>query len=164
MPRNPVLSFQANSRSARSSWLQRLPHSIVTAWHSGAPAPRGRVFWRLVVKRSHYTLATMFMALAFTRPAVADQLDDLAQEFWAWRAAEQPFSGDDIERIERPAGWTPDWSAVAIARRRQEAARFEERWKRLEGEMDGAPVPRQVDYRLLGSALARVRWELDITR
>ena len=116
------------------------------------------------MKRSHYTLATMFMALAFTRPAVADQLDDLAQEFWAWRAAEQPFSGDDIERIERPAGWTPDWSAVAIARRRQEAARFEERRKRLEGEMDGAPVPRQVDYRLLGSALARVRWELDITR
>jgi uncharacterized protein (DUF885 family) len=120
--------------------------------------------WELIVKRSHYTLVTLFIALAFARSAVADQLDDLAQEFWEWRAVEQPFSGDDIPRLDRPAGWTPDWSAAAVARRRQEVAGFEQRWGQLKGKMDGAPVPRQVDYRLVGSALARVRWELDVTR
>lgn len=102
--------------------------------------------------------------MAFAWPAMADQLDDLARDFWAWRAAEQPFSGDDIPRIERPVGGTPDWSAAAVARRRQELGGFEERWKRLKSAMETAPVPRQVDYRLMGSALARVRWELDVTR
>jgi len=116
------------------------------------------------VKRLRYILATLFVALAFARSAVADQLDDFAHDFWAWRAVEQPFSGDDIPRIERLAGWTPDWSAAAVARRRGELASFEERWQQLKSEMDGAPVPRQVDYRLVGSALARVRWELDVSR
>ena len=116
------------------------------------------------MNRLQCTLAALFIALAFARPAVAGPLDDLARDFWAWRALEQPFSGDDIPRIERPAGWTPDWSAATVARRRQELAGFAERWKQLKGEMAGAPVPRQVDYRLVGSALARVRWELDVTR
>ena len=116
------------------------------------------------MKRVHYLLAIQFVALAFARCAMADQLDDLAQDFWTWRAVEQPFSGDDIPRIERPAGWTPNWSEAAVARRRQELAAFEERWKQLKSEMHGAPLPRQVDYRLVGSALARVRWELDVTR
>jgi len=26
----------------------------------------------------------------------ADELDDLAQKFWTWRAVEQPITGDDI--------------------------------------------------------------------
>ena len=34
----------------------------------------------------------------------ADQFDDLARDFWTWRAAEQPISTDDIPRLERPAG------------------------------------------------------------
>ena len=50
----------------------------------------------------------------------------------------------------------------AVAGRRQALRAFEDRWKKL--EVSGWPIPRQVDYRLLGSALARVRWELDITR
>ncbi|MGH9366826.1 MAG: hypothetical protein ACRD3M_04020 [Thermoanaerobaculia bacterium] len=48
--------------------------------------------------------------------ALADDLDSLAGDFWSWRAAEQPLSGDDIPRIDRPAGWTPDWSGAAVAR------------------------------------------------
>jgi len=102
--------------------------------------------------------------LVLLAPAVtpAGELDDLARDFWAWRAVHQPLSSDDIPRIERPAGWVPDWSQPAVAGRRQALRAFEDRWKKL--EVSGWPIPRQVDYRLLGSALARVRWELDITR
>ncbi len=102
--------------------------------------------------------------LVLLAPAVtaAGELDDLARDFWAWRAVHQPLSSDDIPRIERPAGWVPDWSQPAVAGRRQALRAFEDRWKKV--EVSGWPIPRQVDYRLLGSALARVRWELDITR
>ncbi len=102
--------------------------------------------------------------LVLLAPAVtaAGELDDLARDFWAWRAVHQPLSSDDIPRIERPAGWVPDWSQPAVAGRRQALKAFEDHWKKL--EVSGWPIPRQVDYRLLGSALARVRWELDITR
>ena len=102
--------------------------------------------------------------LVLLAPAVtpAGELDDLARDFWAWRAVHQPLSSDDIPRIERPAGWVPDWSQPAVAGRRQALRAFEDHWKKL--EVSGWPIPRQVDYRLLGSALARVRWELDITR
>ena len=92
-------------------------------------------------------------------PAAADPLDDLARDFWTWRAATQPSSGDDIPRIERPAGWLPDWSRDAITARRAALAGFERRHRAI--DTSAWPVPRQVDYRLIGSALARVTWELD---
>ncbi|HMH43791.1 MAG TPA: hypothetical protein VK557_09935, partial [Pyrinomonadaceae bacterium] len=53
-----------------------------------------------------------------------EQLQQLAQDFWTWRAANQPVSSDDIPRIERPADWTPDWSQKAFARRREELTDF----------------------------------------
>jgi len=62
----------------------------------------------------------------------ADALDDLARDFWTWRAVEQPFSSDDIPRIERPDGWLPNWSPEAVARFRQQLSDFETRWKKLE--------------------------------
>jgi uncharacterized protein (DUF885 family) len=95
-------------------------------------------------------------------PASADGLDELARDFWVWRATEQPLSGDDIPRIDRPADWVPEWSQAAVAQRRQALAAFEDRWRRL--DTSGWPISPQVDYRLIGSALARVRWELDVTR
>jgi hypothetical protein len=91
--------------------------------------------------------------------ARADPLDDLSREFWTRRAVTQPSSSDDIPRIERPAGWLPDWSPASMAVRRATLARFERRWRAI--DPGGWPVPRQVDYRLVGSALARVTWELD---
>jgi Bacterial protein of unknown function (DUF885) len=105
------------------------------------------------------------MAVTHSQPAGAsaassDELNRLSVEFWAWRAAEQPISGDDIPRIERPADWVPDWSRDAVAGYRRRLAVFEQRWRTL--AMRDAPVARQVDYRLLGSAMARVRWELDV--
>ncbi len=103
-----------------------------------------------------------FLACAFflAMPAWADDFETLAQEFWKWRAIHQPLSGDDIPRIARPAGWTPDWSAGSVAEQRRSLTGFEARWKKI--NPSSWPVARQVDYRLIGSALARVRWELDI--
>lgn len=92
----------------------------------------------------------------------ADELDNLATDFWAWRAIEQPISTDDIPRLERPANWVPQWSPEAVKQYRQRLGEFESRWKKM--DVGRWPVPRQVDYRLMGSAIARVRWELEVTR
>ncbi|MBV9899223.1 MAG: DUF885 family protein [Chloroflexi bacterium] len=88
----------------------------------------------------------------------------LGEAFWKWRAATQPSSGDDIPRIERPAKWAPDWSAEAVEGRRGELSRFEREHAALGTAVASGPVADQVDWRLLGSALARMRWELDVLR
>ena len=69
---------------------------------------------------------------------------------------------DDVERVRRPHGWAPDWSQESIETRRRTLAVFEERLVRLADPTK--PVAWQVDRRLMGSALARVRWELDVKR
>jgi uncharacterized protein (DUF885 family) len=92
----------------------------------------------------------------------ADELDGLAQKFWSWRAVEQPITGDDITRIERPDGWVPDWSPEKVAGYRRQLDDFEAEWKKMDATK--WPVARQVDYQLVGSAIARVRWELDLNR
>jgi uncharacterized protein (DUF885 family) len=91
----------------------------------------------------------------------SDSLSRLSEDFWQWRAHEQPFSTDDIPRLERPAGLTIDWSQQTILERQRQLAAFEERWKRV-APGSGAAISQQVDYRLVDAALARVRWELDI--
>jgi uncharacterized protein (DUF885 family) len=102
------------------------------------------------------------LTVVFAARLTGDDLGDLARDFWAWRAATQPVSGDDVPRVERPAGWTPDWSRAAIEARRQKLAEFEKRWRGI--DPSGMPVPWQVDRRLMGSAIARVRWELEVLR
>ncbi|HEY2352853.1 MAG TPA: DUF885 domain-containing protein [Candidatus Acidoferrum sp.] len=86
-------------------------------------------------------------------------MDRLASDFWTWRAHYRPFTFDDVPRMERPGG-VRDWSAAAVAKQREELSEFERRWKSLGA--DGWPVAQMVDYRLMGSALARLRWELDV--
>ena len=112
-----------------------------------------------IVKKLVLGAATLFATYTFGQ---ADSLDDLARDFWNWRTIEQPLSSDDIPRLERPAAWLPDWSPAAVANYRRQMQEFESRWKKL--DTSGSPVPRQVDYRLLGSAIARVHWELDRVR
>jgi uncharacterized protein (DUF885 family) len=90
------------------------------------------------------------------------ELDELAERFWTWRAANQPDSYDDITRVTRALGWTADWSAETIADRRATAARFADEYTAL--DLSSAPVAVQVNGRLLGSAVARVRWELELVR
>src|SRR5437764_1089380 len=79
-----------------------------------------------------------------TENATTESLEKLADDFWDWRAKFAPFTGDDVNRIERPGG-TRDWSRAAIDRHRKEFAEFEARWKKI--ETNGWPIPRQVDYR-----------------
>lgn len=98
-------------------------------------------------------------AQAERQSAAMAQIQALGADFWAWRAATQPATSDDIPRIARPKGWLPDWSANAVARQRVELESFERRWKSLSGGQKTATE--LVDYRLVSSALARVRWELD---
>ena len=88
-----------------------------------------------------------------------DPLDRLASEFWTWRAEFRPFTFDDVPRMEHAAG-VRDWSAASVAKERADLAAFERRWKAI--PTNGWPVARMVDYRLIGSAIARVRWELDV--
>ena len=113
-------------------------------------------------------------------------LQKLAIDFWAWRAVHQPYSTDDIPRIERPHAtpprprdpsappqnerqrWVeklagqPVWTDQDIDQQRKDLKLLEQRWNNLETKTFS--VADQVDYRLLGSALARVRWELDVNR
>jgi uncharacterized protein (DUF885 family) len=102
----------------------------------------------------------MFVTVLLVNASTAtESLNNLANDFWAWRAKYAPFTGDDVNRIERPGG-IRDWSRARIDRQRKDLAEFETRWKKL--DPTSWPITQQVDYRLIGSALARVRWELDI--
>jgi hypothetical protein len=91
-------------------------------------------------------------------------LASLGEDFWTWRARTQPVAGDDIPRIERPNGWTPDWSPTSVNALRSELAAFRQRHATLAQRAQDWPIDQQVDCRLIGSALARVEYELDVTR
>ena len=100
----------------------------------------------------------LFPAISFTQEK-ADSLGQLASDFWKWRAVYRPFTFDDIPRMDRAAGMR-DWSEAAIGKQRADLSEFERRWGAL--RPDAWPIAQRVDYRLIGSALARVRWELDM--
>jgi len=93
----------------------------------------------------------------------AQSLATFSDQFWQWRAQEQPFTNDDIPRIDRPAGFVVEWSSSTIQQRLKQLDAFEQKWKQL-APSSKSPIQEQVDYRLLGSALARVRWELSIVQ
>jgi hypothetical protein len=103
----------------------------------------------------------LLMAPGFAQQA-ADSDQRLASDFWAWRARCGEYTSDDVSRMERPSGMVRDWSAASVEGQRKELAAFDERWRNLVDTR--VPLSQQVDHRLLGSALARVHWELDILR
>ncbi len=113
-----------------------------------------------------HPVAVVTLCFAVLTPALAQSAADsdqkLAADFWTWRAHYAQYTSDDIPRMERPRGVIRDWSAASIARQRAAIATFDRRWKGLADAT--APVPQQVDHRLIGSALARVHWELDILK
>lgn len=116
-------------------------------------ASRAATFFVLLVSLS------LASTQAQPRNSGTEVLDKLADDFWTWRAKYAPFTGDDVNRIERPGG-TRDWSRASIDKRRKDLAEFEARWKKI--DIDGWPIPKQVDYKLIRSALSRIHWELDI--
>jgi uncharacterized protein (DUF885 family) len=115
------------------------------------------VSWRK--SRGIVILVLSCAALVAGAKAQSDSLEKLADDFWAWRAKCAPFTPDDVNRMERPGGMR-DWSRASIDQRRKDLAGFEARWKKLNPAQ--WPIPKQVDYKLVGSALSRVRWELQI--
>lgn len=86
----------------------------------------------------------------------------LGEQIWTWRLATDLRTSDDIPRVDRPAGWLPDFSPQAIAARRERASALRTAWEAL--DVSAEPVAVQVDHRLLGSALARVTWDVDVLR
>ena len=106
----------------------------------------------------HVSLLAL-IAICVANIKAAESLEKLADDFWTWRAKYAPFTGDDVNRLERPGG-TRDWSRASIDQRRNDLNQFETRWKNI--DPSSWPVSQQVDYKLIGSALSRVRWELDV--
>src|SRR5438477_1906906 len=112
-----------------------------------------------MIKRSCGVFLLLVAVAAALHSQPTGSLDKLAGDFWTWRAKYAPFNGDDVPRMERPGGMR-DWSRASIDRRRKDLIEFETRWRKIDPH--AWPIASQVDYRLIGSALSRVRWELDI--
>lgn len=93
---------------------------------------------------------------------VMAEIQSLAEELWSWRLQTQLRSSDDIPRVDRPRGWLPRFSTEAVDERLATLTRFRERWAAIDRR--GVAPAAEVDHRLLGSALARVRWEFEILR
>ena len=91
-----------------------------------------------------------------------DTVRHLGQELWEWRLPTQFRTSDDIPRVDRPRGWLPTFTAASVEQRMERAADLRERWAAID-RADLTPAG-EVDHRLLGSALARVRWECEILR
>jgi hypothetical protein len=84
----------------------------------------------------------------------------LATEFFEWRRVQQPASGDDIPRVERPDGWVPDFSPAALESYR---VRYQDYLNAVDGlDTRDWDVTSRVDARLLRAAIQRVHWELDV--
>src|SRR5438874_2372186 len=110
------------------------------------------------MKSAYAALIIFFPASLASLCAQTDSLEKVAGDFWTWRAKYAAFTGDDVNRIERPGGMR-DWSRASIDQRRKDLAAFEARWKKIDASH--WPIPQQVDYRLIGSALSRAHWELE---
>ena len=115
----------------------------------------------------------LLLSLAFSAVAAEETADGksgsgsgaaiiqpLAADFFAWRRSQQPATGDDIPRVERPDGWVPDFSPEALESYRQSYARYLEAVEELDTR--DWDIPSRVDARLLRAAIQRVRWELDV--
>jgi hypothetical protein len=63
----------------------------------------------------------LMAALLSSASAATESLDKLAVDFWGWRAKYAPFTGDDVNRMERPGG-VRDWSKATIDNRRKRMA------------------------------------------
>ncbi len=91
-----------------------------------------------------------------------ESLQALAADFFEWRRVQQPVSGDDIPRVERPEGWVPDFSPGALDEYRERYHAF----LQAVDQLDNAEwsIGNQVDAQLLKAAIERLHWELDILK
>jgi len=90
------------------------------------------------------------------------KIQNFAREFFNWRAINQPVTGDDIPRVERPDKWIPDYSSEALAEYREKYFEFSSKLNNI--PHTGWSKSDSVDYLLLHSAIERVNWELNILK
>ncbi|MEX1077854.1 MAG: DUF885 family protein [Homoserinimonas sp.] len=91
-----------------------------------------------------------------------DAVRQLGAEVWQWRMAISFHTGDDIPRVDHASDWLPQFATEDIDAIRHRHAEFHKRWRAI--DVMAEPVSVQVDYRLIGSALARVIWDIDSLR
>ncbi|KAA3661346.1 MAG: DUF885 family protein [Calditrichaeota bacterium] len=103
-----------------------------------------------------------FLMPAFCRAQTATNLQQLGQEFWQWRFTTQPATSDDIQRVERPDSWAPDFSPYAIKNQQEKYQDFRSRLDNL--SKTSWSLSDSVDYLCLRSAIERVNWELNVLR
>lgn len=107
----------------------------------------------------------VFLVLIFSASIMPQQnrrIQEFAGNFFKWRASEQPCTGDDIPRVERPDNWKPDYSKTALRN-------YNKAYKNFKEELSGIPKDNwsredSVDYLLLHSAVERVNWELNVLK
>src|SRR5882672_4389379 len=100
----------------------------------------GEVQIEAVMKNFRVVLLVSSLALLTSGQTQAESLEKLAEDFWAWRAKHAPFTGDDVNRIERPGG-IRDWSRASIDNQQKDLAEFEARLKKLDAT--GWPIPKR---------------------
>lgn len=109
------------------------------------------------------TVIFLLLAISFSVSAQTNEtIQSFGREYFAWRALSQPATGDDIPRVERPDGWTPDFSPEALIRYRKAYRRFHIALEAI--PKSGWTRADSVDYLLLRSAVERVNWELNLLR
>ena len=130
----------------------------------------------LSMKNSHGILPAVIafiVLLFFTEMSVSAQgaqggatrdpgLQALAARFFRWRAVVQPCTGDDILRVERPEGWTPQVSPEDFRNQRRIYTEFKFILQQL--PRAGWSRTDSIDYLLLRSAIERVNWELNVVK
>lgn len=106
--------------------------------------------------------AVLICFTPFSSFAADDNLQKLAKEFFTWRVITQPATPDDINRVERPDGWTPDYSKTAIEKTMQKYNDY----KSILFEIPQVNWTRSdsVDFLLMRSAIERINWEMNILK
>jgi hypothetical protein len=101
-------------------------------------------------------------AILASEPDRDEALQALAADFFEWRRVQQPVTGDDIPRVERPEAWVPDFSPEALDEYRERHLAFLQALDQLDTERWN--IGDQVDAQLLKAAIERVHWELDVLK
>jgi len=104
----------------------------------------------------------IILIFIFSFLSADSNLSKLADDFFKWRTVTQPASTDDINRVERPDGWYPNYSPKALID-------YNEKYLSYKNEL--LSIPRDnwtksdsVDFLLMQSAIERINWELNVLK
>ncbi len=122
------------------------------------------ITWRLFAGALLCMPAAPLLAQQAVEPAPVSPsspaLVALSQEFRTWLQRNGPVEPFASNRLRRPPDWQPDWSQSAIQARKSDYLRFQARLDALAPET--METPDRVDAALLGAAMERVHWQLEV--